>query len=37
MQEMHNFQKPLEGSNILRRLLGLFIGRSLSSNILQVF
>lgn len=28
----HNFQKPLEGRIIIQRLLGLFICRSLSSN-----
>lgn len=37
MQEMHNFQKPLEGINIIHTLLGSSTCRSLSSNISQVF
>lgn len=32
-QEMNNFQKPLEGSSVIRRLLDLSTCKSLSSNI----
>ena len=32
-QGMNNFQKPLEGSNVIRRLLDLSTCKSLSSNV----